>query len=98
MKKLPLYLLTVIALAGCNEKEKEKDDTDATPVPRSAATPVAKATPKSGDWMWKGDGKATPAGPYANPLSGPPKGNAAPADKYANPLSVPNNLLDQKKK
>ncbi|MDR3403155.1 MAG: hypothetical protein P4L99_11725 [Chthoniobacter sp.] len=95
MKKLSLCLLAVIAITGCDKKE---EDTDAEPA--SGAPSVAKAppaTPKPGDWMWKGDGKATPNGSYSNPLSGPTKGRGTP-DKYGNPLSTSNNLLDQKKK
>ena len=94
MKKSALCLLVVIACAGCNKKEAE-EDTDATPVPRTAAA-AAQATPKAGDWMWKHDGKATPAGPYVNPLSATPKGHATP-DKYDNPLTGPSGL-DRKKK
>ncbi|MEP6670787.1 MAG: hypothetical protein ABJF10_16635 [Chthoniobacter sp.] len=93
MKKLPLYLLVVIAFAGCDKKEEE--DTDAKSVSRPGATPLAKAAPKSGDWMWKGDAKAKPT-PYVNPLSATPKGHGTP-DKYANPLVGPSGL-DRKKK
>jgi len=95
MKKLPLTLLVVIAFAGCNKKEAE-EDTDATPVPRAVASAAAQATPKAGNWMWKNDKKATPAGQYINPLAATPKGHGTP-DKYENTLSGPSGL-DRKKK
>ena len=98
MKKLPLSLLVVITFAGCDKKEAE-EDTDATPVPKAVASAAAKPaapTPQSGNWMWKNDKKATPAGPYVNPLSATPKGHGTP-DKYDNPLSGPSGL-DRKKK